>query len=201
MHLLAAPLICFDQAPIIKVSVWYRTYLQNLKESERFRAWLNIKSVNKAKSRGEFTWLKMSKKPEPLSNTGTVNNCHCQDLLPHVINQKLQYLVTILYLHREIYIRPSCEFWQVDAVRKHFDWLSPAKTVGGLKGHIKATGKGGLRRLVSFGLHLSLHIQPRRLDRVTATHISKQQSSAPRHTFTSQHQSTQCRPLLIFLVF
>lgn len=49
-----------------------------------------------------------------------------------------------------------------------------------LRGQIKASGKLGLYRVVSFGLHLSLHIEPGRVDRVTATHISKQQlSSAP----------------------
>lgn len=46
-----------------------------------------------------------------------------------------------------------------------------------LRGHIKASGKLGLCRLVSFGIHLSLHIEPGRVDRVEATHISKQQLS------------------------
>lgn len=58
-----------------------------------------------------------------------------------------------------------------------FDQLSPVKAALH-RGHIKASGKLGLCRVVSFGIHLSLHIEPGRVDGVTTTHIGKQQLSS-----------------------
>lgn len=57
------------------------------------------------------------------------------------------------------------------------DQLSPVKTALH-RGHIKASGKLGLSRMVSFGIHLSLHIEQGRVDRVTATHIGNQLQSS-----------------------